>query len=354
MKNTFKLFTLLVAFLLIPNLFYAQKNLVAKYWNLINKAELSIIQGNYSVALLHYDSAFALNIVKSSHDLYNASLSANYCEQFPKTRKYCEELIKMGTNFDFFNKKQVYDPFRKSEYWAGFELDYQQGKIIPVNIDKALKERIEPLFFLDQEIRMKRKDKSINQEDLKITIRSRDDSIFNIFSEIVKRYGYPSESKIGVFQEDTTFFSVSQDIIIRHAYQNNNFSLTDRLKESVFEGTLSPEQFMAWYMFEIERKEKKFWGPIEPYIAINKNIYFESPKPEWMASINKNRESLMLCSFDDMCQKIIYHNFGGGQQKGFRFRGGGLAVFGVFPIEEEAEIAKILTKTIYSYGANSK
>jgi hypothetical protein len=281
---------------------FAQNAKVAQYWHWINLAEMHLVNADYTAALICYDSAFALQIIHEGIDYSNASLAAIYTKDFLKVKEYCASLAQLGVEWGYFNHKTVYQPFRASVHWRDFEAHFPQNyEIGKARKEQPFRKKLDSLLIRDQSLRSKVLRPGITQA----MVRSLDDSVFMAFSELVKINGYPNDASIGVQTEDTTFFN-NIDVITRHAYQNGDFSLTKVLKQNLFDGNVSPGQFKSWHEFELPSKQIRYWGQTEPYLVINNHIYFDGPNPLNMDTINTNRKSLMLSSYSNLCEKILF------------------------------------------------
>jgi hypothetical protein len=325
---------------------FAQNAKVAQYWHWINVAEMHILNADYKAALTCYDTAFALQIIHEGIDYSNASLSAVYSKDFLKAKGYCESLAQLGVEWTYFNNKTVYQSLKESVYWLNFEASFSQNyEIGKARKEQPFRKKLDSLLIKDQSLRSRVCKSGISQS----MIRSLDDSVFVAFSELVRTNGYPNDASIGVQTEDTIIYN-NIDVITRHAYQNGDFSLTKVLKQNLFDGNLSPGQFKSWHEFELPSKQMRYWGQTEPYLVINNHIYFDGPNPLDMDTINTNRNSIMLSSYSDLCEKILFIHVHGGKQKGFRFREGRLAFFGnMVPLEELEQLDAFLIKTEYEY-----
>ncbi|MFZ4476047.1 MAG: hypothetical protein ACOYPR_12690 [Saprospiraceae bacterium] len=236
-----------------------QNSNVVAYWNLIHRAEYLITEEHYAEALLFYDSAFLVFDTEIATNIYNASVCASYAHDFEKMLKYCNLMVGMGLELSSMNRWKVYEGFRNSHYWPQFIDGYEaHRKKYLESVDWTLRKKLEELLFKDQELRLIRDDHQIPLASKK-AIRMRDDSILVDLIEIFDQYGFPSDRTTGIFIHEKNLGGIYSpfDVILRHAYLNQNFTLTPTLKNGLYEGRIHPDRFFSWYHIELDYLKNK-------------------------------------------------------------------------------------------------
>ncbi len=334
-----------------------QTNNVRQYWGHINQAEEYVCKEKYSAALMCYDSAFSSMGIEIASNFYNASICAVYAYDFKKVKYYCDSLVVLGCEMPFFMKKKSYKPFRYSTYWPQFIEDYEKSRNRYIkHVNWPLRVKIESLYAKDRELRLIRDDDDSTYTVSPAAIRLRDDSVTAALTAILAQYGFPPDHDLGVFVEDDTILVFSPlDLMLRHAYLNKHFEMTPILTKGLYEGRMHPERFMWWYDLALNAKKSFIFGTLEPYMSINNNVYLNKPSEDQVKDIDKNRDSLMLCSYEEFCDKINYQLFRKGRQRDFLIAiWGGVAIVDGLGAEEEKIITRKMIKTDLKYGTHNK
>jgi hypothetical protein len=121
------------------------KNGLFNYYNLINDAELNIIDSNLTAAKLIYKEAFKIK-EPFGKDLYNAFLVSYYSNDTFEAKKYVNMLAFKG-----FNKFDFCDTIENKEYYnfvfSKFDYYYSKGFKL---VDKSLIKFWDSVLFRDQ------------------------------------------------------------------------------------------------------------------------------------------------------------------------------------------------------------
>ena len=138
---------------------------------------------------------------------------------------------------------------------------------------------------------------SIQDEDLKI---------ISELKELISDFGFPTENTIGIsIVNDTIIVPSPVHIIIRHQYQNGDYSLTPYLRKMVEEGMLSNREFASWHSIELGNQGRIAYGRT-PFTIINNELYLRKESVGFIEQINLNRQDIYLSSFDIFSKKIKY------------------------------------------------
>lgn len=187
-----KLFKILGLFLLTANLCKSQstKSLV-KYYAAVNQAELFIIDNKYDSAVQQYDSAFINNTKPFAKDIYNALLCNCKVNDNIKAYGYIYKLAQLGYPVKKLKSQKVCVDFWLSPYGTKSK-----------NLNKTVKPIYNPVYRrLMYEMLYKDQQYRIMPGSYKVygdTIYKIDKKNVDLFRKYIKKYGFPSEYKIGV------------------------------------------------------------------------------------------------------------------------------------------------------------
>jgi hypothetical protein len=226
--------TFLILFLL-PGLLVAQSQQLKTYYQHIHKAENFILDKQYDSSHIYFEAAFSLRNEPFARHVYNAAIVTMYLNDYAKTEKYLRFLIERGASVTRLSKKEALQPFFVSQ--TGKKFLSTATHIKPV-YNYAYRAALAELLRRDQQYRvLPGAYTKHRQAILKI-----DSQNIQQFLGMVKRYGFPTESKIGI---DTTesFAPAYFPILMIHQgggfMQQYNFS--PLLKDAIFDGEIDNE-----------------------------------------------------------------------------------------------------------------
>jgi hypothetical protein len=125
-----------LAFFFISNLCYS--NNIKKYYELINNAELKIIENDYSNAQKLYKEAFKYKKYNGK-DLYNAFLCSFYIHDTLNAKLYINKLAFYGLNYDYFiplkSEMKFYNIIFKefNENFNAGEVKFKTSKVLTID-----------------------------------------------------------------------------------------------------------------------------------------------------------------------------------------------------------------------------
>lgn len=289
---------IILIFFVLPNVFYSQKK---EYYSLVNEAEFFIVENKLKLANEKYIEAFKLQIDFKIVDIVNSlKCSCILNDTLPSI------LIKTLEEKNVTNKLIKQDKVLKKCFKA--------KKIILDNskatIDENYLKLINAIVDKDQAIRHK--------PNAYVKYRKEMDSIDNEnfieFISLIEKFGFPSESKIGVSNNLRGY--LEWEIVIRHLFQHAskiNSSLKPEtltkmkeiLNKALLNDDITPMQF-AYYL-ELEKN----------------NVYYENwilsklDNNEWgvpqsiivkMEEIDEKRNQIGLCSIREHIKKTYFEN----------------------------------------------
>ena len=283
----------------------SQINYCEAYYPFVNKAEINIVHGKYSEALLNYESAFKSVEHKFSVDLYNAMICAGKTKNSELIKSYAFELQKLGIEKSSLIKKVNTLPNCAKIIE---DLPEQHSKYLE---KLSMRKSFEKLSFKDQEYRIKEGSYSIYGEK----IDSIDKVNISEFFNLVKKHGFPSEKQLGTNKIHNGFES---SIVLHHHCQQrsldttNNYPFTQLFKESIQNGELEPNK--AAFLLDLQSKNTEielagFGSIIFQKDTIESELLRQSVSPEKVDQINEDRKRFGMDNIDDYYKKVEFAFF---------------------------------------------
>lgn len=284
------------------------------YAGLVNQAELSIIDADYSKAVEYYRQAFGAVPFRFSRDLYNAICCTRFSGDEKLAFDLCRQLAQKGCDTAFF-ASSVFDFLRERQSWEAFRLE------IPVlhaafleGTNLALKSEISAMLESDQYYRKLEKNQakgSPEQLIYKDSIQLTDSLRYLRLLEIFQQYGYPGESTTGVtLTADGTLLQKHElSVVLLHLFQKGRLDLAPYLLRGVENGSLKPEEYANYHEFVYNlKKDSSAFYLRNPVMQIDEDYYkvAHADHPEIMELFNRNRARIGMASVQDEQKKIIF------------------------------------------------
>ncbi len=291
---------LLVFFLINLSLFSQS---FIKYNQLVNKAELSIIDSNYTKALYYYQDAFKLVEYPFAKDLYNALLCATFTNNFDIAFEYLYKLVHKGIEYENFAKNKYLNPLKEDKRWFEFEKYYYENrKKILAGFNQDLKAEFERMLEEDQKSNKARKKDPNKRYKFDSTVFANTLRI----KEIIQLYGFPTEEMLGVNDfTDAPFESALLFHYFQISKQKNikdSINIMPYLIEAIKNGKLNYSLFFN-YLEDISLNK---YGSNLAYL-IDTNIVFIKIDSNSIAIINKNRKLLGIETLEESQTKVKYY-----------------------------------------------
>jgi len=287
--------------------FLSQKDSIQLYYFHINKAELSICDSNYTQALDNYLNAFSYINSPFPNDIYNSLILNIYLRNYSDAIKLCEKLVLLGVNMTFFNQVPLKSLKNDTVLWNSFISKYDSlNEVYKSKIDFELRNEIYKLFLNDQKNFC-----NIDIETGIIPYIQTQDTVFEKYFDILKKYGYPNHDLLGIDLINDTIIKPSfQATIIQHMYQESIDSIekvSALLKKEIFRGRLLPADFMNWDEFRYEPNHH-YGKSILLKSMYEKDIYFYKLNLDSLRikKYNYNRSEIFMYSFEDNLKKLIF------------------------------------------------
>lgn len=223
---------------------------IVRYYDLTNKAELSVCDGQTANAIKYYDTAYQIMGKKMSfRQLYNYFITSIEIEDYLKAKPLLCALIKMGW------KENNYSSLMKS-YYNSTKLStlmrlYRDSKCSS-NLDSKYIGKIDSLVWVDRNVNQYYRSKinglldSVGLDTFYKVTANNMAQLKTLFSN-----DFPTDLKIG--REDGPVFRNRYDVILRHNLQiasekkiGMNHSLDSILYKAVLKGDLDPIEFEAY------------------------------------------------------------------------------------------------------------
>jgi hypothetical protein len=331
-------------------LFSQDTNAVKQYLHHINNAELAIVDSQYQKALSAYEAAFRLGAYIHTADLSNAAILYIASGDFENATSMMDSLVMRGYPLDFFLKKSTYEQYRASPYWVKFIGEYPtKSAAFYRGIDWESRAFVEYAHVFDQNMYQNKHRFTTDTIERRII-----EHVVRLCAYFDKN-GYPTDKKIGCFfLSDTAMLSGTWpfNVVIRHAYQCGDFSLSERLLTFVKQGLIKPEQYVNWRQIELVAKQVPGRYGLEHFWAINKTVFRQTLGVGEKEHIESNRRNAWGCSYDDFYKKATFVLF---ESKGATFNLGiwnAIACLNVAP-EEVSVFSFGFEKTQYRYGTDN-
>lgn len=289
------LFTSLIV-LLCTNL-YGQDKTFLKYYYLVNKAELLIIDGNYKAANRTYNVAFKQVEKPFARDYWNALICSNKINTKRKSFRLIKKLALKGFEIKNFNTESFAN-FKNKRLWKKVEKKYDKWLDLHNRaIDTDLKEKMYSLQYSDQNIRYR-------YEIYKDSIRKVDSFIIKELIEIFDKKGIIDENDIGINNPNT--YLPHYTLIRHHVLSYLMPRLGESLEKAVLDGRFSRKFYAMNFSTDMDGIIfGKNYGNMA-IVKIDGLLYHIDYSKEELEIINKNRESIGLESYNEYVKKVDF------------------------------------------------
>lgn len=247
---------LLLSFLLqiSSSQLFAGEFQINEYYNLVYKAEASVLQKDYQHALEYYQKSRQLHFSPFAIDIYNATICAAKIKDYNALSDLSALLVLKGADIRFFNK-HIFHSFKETTEWKNFEAQYPAlVKKRDATLDMALRKKVKELNIYLEYGDVQSND-SISTEIL---------SLFNEYKNL-------NENIIGANFQDTVLYPSLYGSLIFYEYQEiGGKQISEVINHAIATGELKSEigiQFM-----EMGYKASKFIY-LMPYFIYKNTLY---------------------------------------------------------------------------------
>jgi hypothetical protein len=303
MKKTLRIITIILG---LSEFVFADNNRRTKM-ELINQAELYVIDGDYKTALDIYNSSLNTRDFIFAQDLYNALVCALKIDVPETADRYAMLLANKGVGATFFEKNSNLRKLREHAVWKTLIVEAKKAKTQYAISNKHVNDivntllkagnKADSIFFASDlsEAKMLRRDVTV-------------DSISEVLLQFIIQNGYPSEDLVPVLiNQDTIINALPRfaPIIMKRSVRVN--PQTDSLfkvllmNEGVKKGLLKPEIYLEINRNSLNddvlyRRFYKFDGC---------TVYKSKLVPE--KKVDYFRISIAACSLNDLLKKVLYN-----------------------------------------------
>lgn len=291
----------------------AAPDYVTDYYPVINQAELSIVEQDYTAALNAYQYAFAAVPLPFARDYYNAAICALLLQDEKQTYEYLEKLVAKGLSLDYLARQPLLDSLAGTRHWKRFKRRYKKSRRAyeeRANLD--LRADLDELYARDQYFRQAAGGLRVYGD----TLRKIETANVQQLLGWVEQYGYPGEDLIGVADtlEQLPRFAI---VIQRQTKARKGYDFFPLLRDAVHEGKLAPQP--AAYLLE-QQAGRSTYGS-KAFVRVNCSACEgDKEKPKYLGQyllenrseaeqeqVAAQRESLGLEPLEDYRKKVLYN-----------------------------------------------
>lgn len=310
----------LLLLLLVSNLSFGQENNPRKYFDNINKAELAIIDSNYSKACKYYKKAFNYLAEPFGNDINNFLVCGLYTDDSVALQMCCPFFIRRSYYYSSYS--DTYKEKRLSNYWLYLiessniksEVDTNFVRFINTLLSKDYKSRSSEI--VDGKVIMK--DKSgygiFDQDSLNMALLIDYIKINNI--ELNEKNVSSNENIYNRYYSTT---QITGQILLIHyaqsAYRRQK-PLSLDLRNKVILGEFNPQLYahlVDYRGYGLDGLEANFQNDkygVRTSLLMNEEGTLTLKYPQYnkkeLRVINRNRKEIYLCKYKDFIKKLSY------------------------------------------------
>lgn len=289
---------IILTFFILPNLFYSQ---VKEYYSLVNEAEFFIVQNKLEQANIKYKEAFKFKVDYKTVDVLNSlKCSCLLNDSLPSN------LIKVLEEKNVTNKLIKQDKVLK-KCFKSKNIMLDKTKAV---VDKNYIKLIENIVKKDQAIRHK--------PNAYVKYRKEMDSIDNEdfieFIALIEKFGFPSESRVGLGDNlgGRLVWEILTIHLFQHASQKNSSLKSETytkmraiLDKALKNNDITPMKFA--YFIELEKNNVFYENWVLSKLDNNQWGIPQSIIGK-MDEIDLVREKIGLCKIREHIKKTYYEN----------------------------------------------
>ena len=297
MKKTL-LFVLYIALAFHADRSYAVDTAkIRKYYELTNKAELAIIDSNYSEATGLYKKAFTMKEGNGT-DLFNAFIVSFLTKDTQNARLCFRELTLHGMKLSVLENSKFGEKISKDQLFQLVTSDYDSLREVCLKSDKPrLASILDSIYDNDQRARQNSKEMHVSYEDI-------DNANVDNICNFVQKYGFPSFEKVGVLEKRTiTVGNFGAFSLVMWHVRGRKTRLSTIAHNAVIAGEYPPNE----YALISDMRDPKYYMILPEHldmIAPTNSSTKETNMDENV--INQNRYSIYLESLHDYRRKLDF------------------------------------------------
>ncbi len=288
-------------------------DLLKQYYSYVNQAEMQVVESDYVLASLLYDSAFNYLTQPFGRDLYNRAVCASLLRDYKTADTLLTFLVAKAYPIDSLTIRAVFQEFFESD--RGKQL-IRFADTNPEHYDVKLRHLVDSILVVDQHFRKMEGGYDVYGD----TIKKIDRSNVDLIEQLIAKHGFPSQALIGVYP-DFDYWSIRIMIIHNQVggwgEENQYLNFTDILYQAIYKGALDvrlASQLVAGslgndiygdWLTGIERHGLE----LENQDAIDSTLSdwgFIKPSDQMERDIDSIRAGIGLCSLQDTRTKTVY------------------------------------------------
>ncbi|HRP90378.1 MAG TPA: hypothetical protein PKX92_10070 [Edaphocola sp.] len=266
---------------------FAQKWEIRKYYELINLAELEIVDSNYQKALNFYKEAFLCK-KPNADDLANSFQTAFLIKDTAMATLLLNKLAIKGMHPTYYKNNRLFSAYNiDSNFYLYLMQDYDSLYNISISTLKPFGDSFKPFHDEDQRVRdLREKDSTINIEPFDI---ANEKKLYNY----IRRTQFPTFENTGFWETfGRSHYQYGICWLIAWHRRPNKSILEDLLLEQVLAGNYNPETFAG-----IVDGQSGAYGLQLVHIGL------ESLSSEELKQLNDRRKAIYLESIEDYIKK---------------------------------------------------
>lgn len=282
MKKNYFIFFL---FLFILNLNVCGQNKTKKYNKFINKAEISLCEGKWSLAATYYDKAFRLK-TPFGIDLRNAfKVNFEHIGDYEKSMHYAHLLFQRGYSKLSEEYENISIPIEK--IWLE-NLSILEDTTT-VLIDSSTRNKVLQILQFDQQFDHTTENKTLKDKQYSTTIR--------MLQELFSQY-YISELTCG----SDIWYLLNAPLV--HLVQNKNDTMQDFLKNYVLKGEFPARKYVEYQdilFINVAHEETPVLTYSPQYYRIQDVLFIENSK-----DIRKSNKLRRMLNLSETHEDVVY------------------------------------------------
>ena len=323
----------------------AQVDYTKSYYNLINQAEIKIVEDQYNEALDLYLKALKAVPHGFVKDYYNATVCAIKIEKYDTTFVLLDSLVSKGVSKSIFTTYSIFNPLKKKPQWQSFLLNFDKNHQLFLNKKNVQLERIlKGIQYSDQEFRARPN----SYQEYSDTIKKIDKNNVRLLKNLIEKYGFPNENLIG--RENPMEDNIPSFIVFFHQCQKmslnkEDYDFTSIQIEAVKKGELDPHFLAEWLSHQAKPETNlEGWGIFQITTPTGKKSPFVVMKTtsQQKDDINKKRVAFGLETLSEFNRKAVFALKDTDKTNVFAFKR--YAHLSILQLSDSAEFDKIFIK----------
>jgi hypothetical protein len=270
-------------------------NCVQEYYQLTNKVELAICDGNLETALQHYKNAFNLDCALANKiDLNNALVLNEKLNQWNSAKSYLIKLREKGVKYEFLeNQLMTYFPSKKQF------LKKIKATPIPPKL-RELDAHLKILMAFDKAIRM---DCRFYYEHCIERVKYVDSILFMQFKGVIQSNGeWPKDVTLDGAPNSIPYYW----FFALHNSAWQRYWVQEEMEKALHKGNIPPYNYSNLVdLFHDNNKENTFPKyHTQIWLELNGKTYLTIVPKESIEQVNKDRKAAYLCTIAEQKKEI--------------------------------------------------